>query len=163
MRFLYFLLFASFGVHAGSSYVLGKDLLSAVDAYSRAANLLPLKDSGPDELRVWGHDYMGRRVTGYVISESAAITCRTKYQYVDGTVKIDHAKCRPWHRGQDALAELDSISALNGKEWDCPMLDGAGVYIDGVRNGVRFALRVGNPDACEDENSKAVVSLLRKL
>lgn len=163
MRFLYLLLLFPFGVHAGSSYVIGKDLLRAVDAYSRAANLLPLKNSGPDELRVWSQDYMGGRITGYVISRDESIRCNTKYSYADGTVTMGHAKCRPWHRGQDALAELDDISALDGKEWDCPMLDGAGFYIEGVSKGRRFALRVSNPDACADKDSKAVIALLKKL
>ena len=163
MKLLYLVLLASFGAHAASSYVLGKDLLAAMDAHSRAANLQPLKNSGNEELRVWGNNYMGRSITGFVISKNGAMTCHTTYLYADNRVTIKRAKCRPWHRGQDALAELETISALDGKEWDCPMFDGGGFYIEGVHNGSRFALRVSNPSACDDADSKSVVSLLSKL
>lgn len=163
MRILYLLLLASFGANAGSSFVIGKDLQSALDAHSRAANLSPLKSSSPDQLRVWGNDYMGRRITGYAISESGALICNTKYTYADGTIEIDRARCRPWPRGHGALDDMDNLLTLDGRQWDCPMFDGGGFYIEGVRNGKHFALRVSNPDACDDKESAAVINLLRKL
>ena len=163
MKFLYLMLFASIGAHAASSFVLGKDLISAVDAHSRAANLHPLKSSGDNELRVWAHSYMSGRITGYVVASDGAITCHTKYRYADESITIDRAKCRPWHSGQNLLAELGTISALNGKEWDCPMHDGGGFYIEGVHDGSRFALSVSNPHACDDADSKAVITLLDNL
>ena len=164
MRLLYLTMFVSLGASAASSsYVLGKDLLSAMDAHSRAANLRPTRDSGSDEIRIWAHDYMGRRITGYVISKGSAMKCTGTYAYADGTITVNRTRCRASHTGKDALNLLDSISALDGKEWDCPMFDGAGFYIEGVRTKKRFALRVGNPDACDDSDSKVVVQVLREL
>jgi hypothetical protein len=162
MKFLYLLLFVSFGANAASSYVAGGDLRSAMDAYSHAANLRPLRDSGDDELRIWSRDYMGGRIAGLIIFKGGAIKCQATSHYADGTITVDHAKCRPWHKGQATLAALDAISLLDGKDWNCPMLDGGEVYIDGVRSGRRFALRVGNPDACSDPDSKVVLDLLDK-
>jgi hypothetical protein len=162
MKIPYLLLFASFGAAAASSYATGKDLPSAMDAYSRAANLRPLRPSGNDELRIWSRDYMLGSVEGIVISKGGAIKCLATSHYADGTITVDRAKCRPWHKGQDALTALEDISALNGKEWDCPVFDGGEIYVDGMAGGKRFNFRVGNPSFCSDSDSKMVVELLNK-
>ena len=162
MKILYLLVFASFGAAAASSYATGKDLPSAMDAYSHAANLRPLRQSGDDELRIWSRDYMLGSVEGIVISKSGAIKCIATSQYADGIITVARAKCRPWHKGQEALATLDEISLLDGKEWDCPVFDGGEIYVDGLRDGKRFTFRVGNPGFCSDHDSKIVVELLNK-
>jgi hypothetical protein len=161
MKILYLLAFASFGATAASSYATGKDLQSAMDAYSHSANLRPLR-SGDDELRIWSRDYMVGSVEGIVISKGGAIKCYATSRFADGTITIDRAKCRPWHKGQDALAALDDIALLDGKDWNCPVFDGGEIYVDGVRGGKRFTFRVGNPGFCSDPDSKMVVDLLDK-
>lgn len=114
-------------------------------------------------MRVWTRDYMGGRIEGYVLSQSSSIKCQTTSHYSDGVVTIDHAACRPWHKGGDALEALDALASLDGKSWNCPVFDGGEVFLEGMRNGRRFALRVGNPWACHDARSKAVMGLLDKL
>jgi hypothetical protein len=155
------------GTNTAQSYTEGDNLLSVMDAYSRAVNLQPLRPSGDDELRIWSTDYMSGRITGVAISKNTAIRCNTKYNYSeDGITTIEPATCQRvlrWHKNKDAIAALDTISALDGKQWDCPVFDGYGVYIEGVRNGKRFALRVSNPDACNDPDSKAVVNFLSRI
>ena len=162
MKILYLLVFASSGAAAASSYATGKDLPSAMDAYSHAANLRPLRQSGDNELRIWSRDYMLGSVEGIVISKSGATKCIAASQYADGIITVARAKCRPWHKGQEALAALDEISLLDGKEWDCPLFDGGEIYVDGLRDGKRFTFRVGNPGFCGDHDSKIVVELLNK-
>lgn len=157
---LLLLLAASFGASAASSYELGKDVSLALDAYSHAANIQPLRGSGDDELRIWSIGSMSGSVFGVVISNDGAIKCHGSYKYAAGTITLGRAKCRPWHKGQAALLMLDPVARLDGKEWDCPLFDGSDVYIDGVRNGRRFSLRVGNPWACSDPESKTVMGLV---
>jgi hypothetical protein len=157
---LLFLLAASFVASTASSYQLDKDVSLALDAYSHAANIRPLRDFGDDELRIWSIGSMSGSVVGVVISRGGAIQCHGSYKYAEGTITIGRAKCRPWHKGQAALSLLDPVAALDGKEWDCPVFDGSDIYIDGVRNGRRFSLRVGNPWACSDPQSKAVMDLV---
>jgi hypothetical protein len=148
---------------AGNRYVVGGSLFKALDAFSNAANLQSLARSEGDELRVWTRDYMGGRIEGYVLSKSTSIKCLATSHYTDGVVTIDRAGCRPWHKGTDALGALDALSALNGKAWDCPAFDGSEVFLEALRDGRRFALRVGNPWACKDSRSKAVMTVLNMV
>jgi hypothetical protein len=148
---------------AGNHYVVGGSLLKTLDAFSSAANLQSLARSEGDELRVWTRDYMGGRIEGYVLSKSTSIKCLTTSHYTDGVVTIDRAGCQPWHKGSDALGVLDALSALNGKAWNCPVFDGSEVLLEGLRDGRRFALRVGNPWACKDSRSKAVMTVLNMV
>lgn len=60
------------------------------------------------------------------------------------------------------MSMLDPVSKLDGRQWDCPVFDGSDVYIDGMRNGRRFSLRIGNPWACSDPDSKAVMDLINE-
>jgi hypothetical protein len=163
MKVFWLILFASFGAHAGERYATDGDLLSTMDAYARAANLQPLKRSDGDSLRVWSRDYMLGAIEGYAISEGNAIKCRTTSDYLDGVISIERARCRRWHKGTVGADVLDGLAALDGRQWNCPLMDGGETYIEGVRNGRRFALRVGNADACDDADSKTVVHLLRKV
>ena len=163
MKSLWLLLLAPLSAQAAESYVVGGELQSALDAYARSANLLPLKDSGRDELRIWSFDYMSGRVEGFAISRSGSIRCQTKYHYKDRVITIDRARCRPWQKRESAIDALESLAPLNGKEWDCPMFDGGGFFVEGVRNGRRVGLRVSNPGACKDAGSRAVIDLVRKV
>lgn len=160
------LICASFAAAASESYTLHESARSGADAYSRAAQLQPLQAAGPDELRVWMLDYMGGHVTGYIASRHRATKCLTKYHYADELVTIDDARCwRVWRwvTKQEAIDLLGTLAELDGKEWNCPRLDGGGVIVDGVHDGKRITLEVGNPDACDDPASRAVMKLLRAL
>ena len=163
MKLLHLILFASLGANAAESYASSDDLSSTVAAYSRAAKLQPLKDSAEDELRVWRRGYMNGDIEGYVVSKRRAIKCRATSGYRDGVVSIDRARCSRWRNGDDAFGATDDLVALDGKEWDCPVDDGFVVYVEGVHNGRRFALRAGNPTLCSDSDSRAVANLLSKL
>lgn len=166
IRIVFLLIFASLGAKAAESYATDGSVQSAADAYSRAAHLQPLHSAGPDQLRVWMQDYMGRRVTGYIASKRRATKCRTKYHYSDGIMTIDDARCQRvfrWDKKHEAIDLLGRLLSLDGKEWNCPRLDGGGIIIDGVHNGRRITLSVGNPDACNDPESKSVVKLLMAL
>jgi hypothetical protein len=157
-------LIAAFGVRAAERYAANADLFARADAYSRAARLPSLGTSKGDELRVWTYGFMSPRgIDGFVISRHGSLKCRTRYDHEDGVMTIAAARCRRWHKGMPALASLDGLALLNGKEWSCPMLDGGGVLIEGVRNGKRFAMEVGNPDACDDKDSELVEHLLAEL
>jgi hypothetical protein len=162
MNSAWLLVFASVGVASGS-YRSSDDLESRLDAYSRAANLQPLKEDGDDELRVWTFGYMSREVEGYAISRHDSLKCQTRYVYDDGVTTIAPTQCRRWHRSGSALRKLDALAAMNGKEWDCPLEDGGGAYVEGLRGGKRFAFRVTNPWACKDSDSKLVLDLLDAL
>ena len=163
MKVFWLILFASFGAHAAERYATDGDLLSTMDAYARAANLQPLKQSDGDSLRVWSRDYMLGAIEGYSFSGGSAIKCRATSEYLDGVISIQRARCRPWHKDAVGLDALDDLAALDGRQWDCPLHDGSETYVEGVRNGRRFALRVGNPDACDDPDSRTVVELLGKV
>jgi hypothetical protein len=166
MKLIYLVLFASFGANAAEIYATEDSVLSAVNAYSRSADLQPLDSSGADELRIWTRSYMGGRITGYVISAHRAMKCQTNSSYADGSVTIEPTRCHRiwrWHNNKDAIDALDTLSAMSGKEWDCPMDDGGEIYIDGVRSAKRISLRVGNPNFCDDSESKAVANLLQTL
>jgi len=163
MRLLYLILLASFGSHAAERYAPAEDIRAAMDAYSRAANLQPLKASGEDELRLWARGYMSGRIDGYVFSKYAALNCQASSSYAEDIVTIERARCRRWSKGEDTLDALGALSALDGKQWDCPLFDGVAIYVEGVSAGRRFAFRVSNPSACDDLDSKAVLDLLAKL
>ncbi len=163
MRLLYLILLASFGSHAAERYAPAGDLRAAMDAYSRAANFQPLKASGEDELRLWARDYMGGRIDGYAFSKNTALNCQASSSYAEGVVTIERARCRRWSKGEDALDALSTLSALDGKQWDCPLFDGIAIYVEGVSAGRKFAFRVSNPGACDDPDSKAVMDLLAEL
>ena len=160
------LLCVSFGAIAAESYALDEGVRSAADAYAHAAHLQALHSGGSDQLRVWTQDYLGRRVTGYIAGKRRATKCFTKYHYSDGIVTISDARCQRvfrWDNKRDAIELLDNLSRSDGKQWSCPMLDGGGVIIDGVYDGKRITLSVGNPGACNDPVSKSVMKLLMIL
>ena len=144
-------------------YVLSDDLPSRLDAHARAANLASLKGSVEDELRVWIHGYMAADMLGYVVSRNSALKCHTTYDYANGVVSIDRARCRRWHEDEGVIGTLDDLAALDGKEWDCEVEDGFEVLVEGIHGGKRFVFRAGNPTFCNDSSSKTVVSLLDKV
>lgn len=166
IRIAYLLICVSLAASASESYAIDAGVQSAADAYSRAAHLRPLHSGGPDQLRVWMEDYMGGRVTGYIAAKRRATKCLTKYHYADGVMTINDAICQRvfrWDRKQEAISLLSNLLSSAGKEWSCPRLDGGGVIIDGVHDGKRITLSVGNPDACNDPASKSVMKLLMVL
>lgn len=155
--------FVSLGAHATESYIVGGDVQASLNAYSRSANFRPLKPSMEDELRIWTQEPMTGRVEGYIISRKSVIRCNATSHYMNGIVTIDRARCRPWHKGKYANSSLDVLFELDGKEWDCEILDGYELYAEGVRGNRKLAFRVGNPDGCDDPGSKAVARLINDL
>jgi hypothetical protein len=148
---------------ASGRYALSDDLQSTLDAHSSAANLPPLRGSMEDEVRVWIHGYMAADIEGFVVSRRGAIKCHTTYDYEDGVVSMNQARCRRWHAEEGVIGTLDDLAALDGKEWDCEAEDGVEVLVEGVRDGKRFVLRAGNPAFCNDPSSETVVAVLNKL
>ncbi len=48
-------------------------------------------------------------------------------------------------------------------EWDCPMMDGSEVFISRAQAGKLSSVRIGNPGACDDAESRAITAALGKL
>jgi hypothetical protein len=164
MRLFFLLLFSvSIGAHAGERYATREGPAAALAAFSRAAHENPLQASGENALRVWTRDYMMGRVQGYIISKNGVLLCRIRSTYADGIVTLGRASCRPSAKGAGALRAFGLLPPFSRSEWDCPLMDGGEVFIEGVRAGAYSAVRIGNPDACDDSESKAVVALLSKL
>ena len=137
-----------------------------LDAYSRAANIPPLRKSPRPELRVWILDGKSGRVVGYSVSETVAVACQTHQSTVGDTVTIEPANCRPVshpHRMRAALRQLNDLYALDGKELDCGVMDGDLVYIEGVFRRHRFALWADNPNLCRDPASGLITKVLSLL
>lgn len=105
------LLCTSFAASAAASYVIGEGVRAHGDAYARAAHLQPLKSSGPDEIRVWTEDYMGRRVTGYVVSNQSAMKCLTSY--VSASPRQQHCR-RSSRLALSSLLRRSSVSFQTG-------------------------------------------------
>jgi hypothetical protein len=163
MRLLYLLLFVALNVQAGEQYATSDKPLTASEAYARAAHQDALKSTDVDSLRVWIRSYMTGSVRGYVLSKSGSLSCQTSSTYADGVVSVSPAQCRPFSKGAQILKRLEPLPAFSQEDWDCPLDDGGEVFIEGVRKGEHFAIRVGNPSFCSDTDSKAIVALLRKL
>jgi hypothetical protein len=161
--FCLLLLSVSLRANAGERYEPSEGPVSALVAFSRAAHREPLRASGEDALRVWTRDYMMGRVQGYIVSRDSVLLCRMSSTYADGIVTLGRARCRPSSKGAAALKAFRLLPSFSRVEWDCPLMDGGEVYIEGVADGEYSAVRVGNPDACDDSESKAVVALLSKL
>jgi hypothetical protein len=65
--------------------------------------------------------------------------------------------------GGDIGNEIKYIAALSGIQFDCGVLDGYWVEIEGVSNGNYFALEAGNPDSCLDDGSKLIAKVLAEF
>lgn len=163
MRLLCFLLLVPFAAIANEHYSTSDGPQAATQAYSRAAHLLSLQASDEDALRVWTRDYMSGQVQGYIITTHIAISCRAPSSYTDGSITIGHVRCRPAPRPAAVNDAIRALPAFSRQNWNCPAFDGAEVFIEGVRQHVYFAVRAGNPQVCDDPESKAIVELLGKL
>jgi hypothetical protein len=157
------LLLVSVGARAGERYATAEEPASALAAFSRAAHRAPLHASGQDGLRIWTRDYMMGQVRGYVISRNGVLLCRMSSAYAEGTVTLGRARCRVSTKGTAALKAVGPLPPFSRSEWDCPLMDGGEVYIEQLHAGQYSAVRIGNPDACGDAESKAVADLLSKL
>ena len=103
------------------------------------------------------------RVQGYIISKDSILLCHMSSTYADGIVTLGRARCRPSSKGTTALTAYRLLPSFSRSEWDCPLMDGGEVYIEGVHGGEYSAVRVGNPDACDDSESKAIAALLSEF
>jgi hypothetical protein len=161
--FCLLLLLVSVGARAGERYAISEGPASALAAFSRAAHREPLHGSDQDALRVWTRDYMRGQVRGYLISKGGVLLCRMSSAYAEGTVTLGRARCRASAKGTAALQAASPLPPFSRTEWDCPLMDGNEVYIEQLHAGEYSAVRIGNPDACGDAESKAVADLLSKL
>lgn len=157
------LLSLSLGANASERYATSEGPASALMAFSRSVNREPLLASGEDALRVWTRDYMMGRIQGYIISKDGILFCRMSSSYADGIITLGRAKCRHSVKGASALKAFRLLPSFSRQAWDCPLMDGGEVYIEGVHGRKYSAVRVGNPDACDDPESKAVAALLSEL
>jgi hypothetical protein len=135
----------------------------AIQAYSRAAHLSPLSASDEDPLRVWTRDSMLGQVHGYIITKTTAKSCSASSSYSDGSITVGRVRCSPSPRPASVDEAIRALPAFSRQEWNCPAFDGGEVFIEGVRQHKYFAVRVGNPQVCDDPESKAIVELLGKL
>lgn len=163
MKPLYLLVLVPFASAASEHYVTSEGPQAAIQAYSRAAHLLPLSASDEDTLRVWTRDYMIGQVHGFIITKTTAKSCRASSSYSDGSITIGRVTCSPSPRPSAVDEAIRALPAFSRQEWNCPALDGGEVFIEGVRQHKYFAVRVGNPQICDDPQSKAIVELLGKL
>lgn len=163
MKPLYLLVLVPFAAAASEHYVKSEGPQAAIQAYSRAAHLLPLSASDEDELRVWTRDYMIGQVHGFIMTKTTAKSCRASSSYSDGSITIGRVTCSPSPRPSAVDEAIRALPAFSRQEWNCPAFDGGEVFIEGVRQHKYFAVRVGNPQICDDLQSKAIVELLGKL
>jgi len=163
MRVLYLLLFVAINAQADEHYATADKPLVATEAYARAAHREPLQSTDADSLRVWIRSYMTGSVEGYVLSNVGSLACRASSDYANGVVTVGPAQCHPYSKGAQVLKSLKALPTFIREDWDCPLEDGGEIYIEGVRAGEHFAIRVGNPGFCADADSKAIVALLKKL
>jgi hypothetical protein len=144
-------------------------LQTNLDTYAKSARLPVLRGGTGGELRLWvtvatfNARTEGIETMGYVYSGDHSSVCRIK----GPVAKTGHAGqqrvCRldrHASRGGDIGNEIKSIAALSGMQFDCGVLDGYWVEIDGISNGNHFALEAGNPDSCSDDGSKLIAKVL---
>lgn len=158
-----FLLTASFSVHAGEHYVISDGPAAALSAFSRAAHQSPLSSEDTGSVRVWTRDYMQGRVQGFVLSDGSAVLCSMSSTYADGVVSLGRASCRRVRHRPEAVKAINGLPPFSRAEWDCPVFDGGEVYIERMQGSRYSAVRIGNPDACDDPESKAVAAALNDL
>jgi len=163
MRLLGLLLLVPLAATASERYATSDGPQAAIEAYSRAAHLLPLRASDEDTLRVWTRDYMIGQVQGYTITKTTMISCRASSSYANGSITIERVRCGLSARPAAVNDAIRVLPVFSRQEWNCPAFDGGEVFIEGVRQHKYFAVRVGNPQACDDLESKAIVELLGKL
>jgi hypothetical protein len=163
MRFFYLLLLAPFAAIASEHYASGDAPQAVIQAYSRAAHLLPLSGPGEDALRVWTRDYMTGQVQGYIMTKTIMKSCGASSSYADGSITIGRVRCGPSSKPSALGQAIQALPAFRRKEWTCPAFDGYEVFIEGVRQHKYFVVRVANPQACDGPGSKAIVELLGKL
>jgi hypothetical protein len=163
MRVLSLLLLVAINAQATERFTNSDKPLVAAEAFARAAHQEPLQPTNANSVRVWIRSYMTGAVRGYVLSKSGSFSCRASSDYADGVVSVSPAECQPYSQGSRALKSLKTLPVFRQEDWDCPFEDGAEVFVEGVRNGERFAIRVGNPGFCADTDSKAIVELLKDL
>jgi len=157
------LLIAPLAAHAGEHYRVSEGPGAATAAFSRAAHQAPLRDADTSSVRVWIRDYMLGRVQGFVMSGNSTQWCRMASTYADGVVTLGPAKCRSIRHRAAALSAFNHLPSISRAEWDCPLMDGGEVYVERVQDGRVSVVRVGNPDACEDPESRAIAAALSKL
>ena len=163
MKLLYILMLLPFAATASEHYSTSAGPRAAIQAYSRAAHLFPLSASDEDTLRVWTRESMLGQVNGYIITKTNAKSCSASSSYSDGSITIGRVRCSPSPRSASLDTAIRALPAFSRQEWNCPAFDGGEVFIEGVRQHKYFAVRVGNPQACNDAQSKAIVELLQKL
>jgi hypothetical protein len=163
MRLLYLLALVPFAASAGEHYATSGGPQAAIQAYSDSAHLLPLRASDEDTLRVWTRDYVLGQVHGSIITKTTAKSCRASSSYSNGSVTVGRFTCSSSPRPAAIDGAIGALPAFSRQEWNCPAFDGGEVFIEGVRQHKYFAVRVGNPQVCNDPQSKAIVELLGKL
>lgn len=164
MRLLPLLLLpVSLGVHAGEHYAVSEGPKVALAAFSRAAHQAALTPADAGSVRVWTRDYMLGRVQGLIMSRSTALWCRMSSTYADGVITLGRANCRPVGARSAALNVINRLPPFSRAEWNCPLLDGGEVYMERVQGETISAVRVGNPDACQDPESQAIAAALSEL
>ena len=137
-----------------------------LDAYARASGLRPLTGGEAPTLRVWVEDVMLGDSSGYVVTPTATLVCRTSYINRMTSFSIRLARCsskRPSNQQARALSLLPELARMNGSDLDCGVMDGSEVYLEGVVSGRRFSLAAGNPSLCNDAGSALVTKVLQLL
>mgnify|MGYP001554942251 CR=1 FL=1 len=163
MKLLYLLMLVPFSATASEHYSTSAGPQAAIQTYSRAAHLSPLSASDEDTLRVWTRDSMLGQVHGYIITKTTAKSCSASSNYSDGSITVGRVRCSPTPKPASVDEAIRALPAFGRQEWNCPAFDGGEVFIEGVRQHKYFAVRVGNPQVCDDPESKALVELLEKL
>lgn len=163
MRLLYLLMLVPFAAMASEHYSTSAGPQVAIQAYSRAAHLSPLSASDEGALRVWTRDSMLGQVHGYIITNTTSKSCSAFSSYSDGSIIVGRVRCSPSPRSAAVDKAIRALPPFSRQEWNCPAFDGGVVLIEGVRQHKYFAVRVGNPQVCDDPESKAIVELLGKL
>ncbi|UGB39222.1 hypothetical protein [Frateuria soli] len=163
MRLLYLFVLVPFAVTASEHYATSDAPQTAIQAYSHAARLVPLHASDEDTLRIWTRDYMSGQIRGHIITMVTSKSCLASSSYSNGSITIARVRCNPSRKAPEVNEAIRALPAFSRPEWNCPAFDGYEVFIEGVRRHKYFAIRVSNPQVCDDPESEAIVALLGKL
>lgn len=136
---------------------------SQADTYAHAAGLPTLDTRSGFELRVWGYDYMGRNVSGGIVSKGQLRLFISTATYKRTIKPARLSSPIPVSDTQKLKALLAKLEPLNGTMVSCPALDGGSVLIDAVLDGRIIRISAENPWACADKDAQAVMQLLYEL
>ncbi len=145
-------------VHSVLSANWADSIYAHADAFALGANLPPLRDGDPQEVRVWVDNVMYGEVEGRVTAAESAAEYRLSWDIDDsGQMTVTQRAVRRIPGTPPILSSLlIELRTLDGQNWGCAV-DGAGILVDGVVDRHRFVFAVSNPDLCNDERSRLAV------